>query len=128
MELSARGSYFIGGRMLVRCESNQFQLYRKYSVIELTDDSPKLAQMISPTAVMSAGKQATLIQSIFKSTPIQFAEIEILTETRSRDGVFTFCDLGETKTKFGVCKNKNNIKFTTKLKCVKCREISLNIT
>jgi hypothetical protein len=56
LETIARPALFPGGRMTVRCESNQFQLYKKYSVIELTDDSPRLAQMISPTTVMRAGE------------------------------------------------------------------------
>lgn len=56
LELSTHADYFPGGRMTVRCESNQFQLYKKYSVIELMDDSPRLAQMISPTAVLRSGK------------------------------------------------------------------------
>jgi len=58
LELNARPTYFPGGRMTVRCESNQFQLYKKFSVMELTDDSPRLAQMISPTTVLSAGKRS----------------------------------------------------------------------
>lgn len=60
LELATHADYFPGGRMMVRCESNQFLLYKKYSVIELMDDSPRLAQMISPTAVLrSGGPQAS---------------------------------------------------------------------
>lgn len=59
LELSTHGEYFPGGRMTVRCESNQFMLYKKYSVIELMDDSPRLAQMISPTSVLRSGKWYT---------------------------------------------------------------------
>jgi len=60
LELSTHAAYFPGGRMTVRCESNQFLLYKKYSVIELMDDSPRLAQMISPTTVLrSGGPQAS---------------------------------------------------------------------
>lgn len=57
LELTARPVYFPGGRMTVRCESNQFQLYTKYSAIELTDDSPKLAQMVGPNTGPGAGNQ-----------------------------------------------------------------------
>lgn len=60
LELTTHAAYFPGGRMTVRCESNQFLLYKKYSVIELMDDSPRLAQMISPTTVLRSGKWYTL--------------------------------------------------------------------
>lgn len=60
LEMLARTAYFPGGRMTVRCESNQFQLYKKYSVIELTDDSPRLALMVSPTAVTHPGGESNI--------------------------------------------------------------------
>ncbi|VVC39311.1 Immunoglobulin-like domain,Immunoglobulin-like fold,CD80-like, immunoglobulin C2-set [Cinara cedri] len=58
LELEARPIFFPSGRMTVRCESNQFQLYTKYSSIELTDDSPRLAQMVSPTVHGTGGHHA----------------------------------------------------------------------
>lgn len=65
LAITARHTYFPGGRMIVRCESNQFELYKKYSVIELTDDSPRLAQMISPTTnVFSTGMHRSGIKLI----------------------------------------------------------------
>ncbi|XP_050533322.1 uncharacterized protein LOC126901121 [Daktulosphaira vitifoliae] len=55
LETVARPIYFPGGRMIVRCESSQFELYKKYTVTELVDDSPKIAQMMSPSTVLGAG-------------------------------------------------------------------------
>ncbi|XP_050435707.1 uncharacterized protein LOC126842673 [Adelges cooleyi] len=56
LEIKARPTLFPNGRMLVRCESSQFALYKKYTVTELAEDSPKLAQMMSPSTVLGGSR------------------------------------------------------------------------
>lgn len=91
LELNARPAYFPGGRMTVRCESNQFQLYKKFSVMELTDDSPRLAQMISPTTVLSAGKRGRFVSLYARVTRLMLpytTQIPCNRSLHSTDGQF----------------------------------------
>lgn len=53
LETSASPKYFKEGKMKVKCQANQFDLYTRSTEVDLEDDTPQLAHVLSPSSTLS---------------------------------------------------------------------------
>ncbi len=56
LEFTAKPKHFKDGKMRLKCQASQFNLYSGSSEIELEDDTPQLAHVLSPSSTLSNGE------------------------------------------------------------------------
>lgn len=54
LEIYAKAKYFKEGKMRIKCQANQYDLYQDSSQVEVEDDRPQLAPVLSPSSMPSS--------------------------------------------------------------------------
>lgn len=55
---------FVDGKLKLKCEASQFDIYKEANEIEIADDSPQLAQVLSPTPMPGHGKPCLITYTV----------------------------------------------------------------